>query len=66
MFEKISFSDKIGFLSPNMGIQNETCFLCFSYLGDVCFDAFGQFDAGLSEELGQLVGDVLVFIQSIQ
>lgn len=41
-------------------------FECFSDLGDVCFDAFGQFDAGLSEELGQLVGDVLVLIQSIQ
>lgn len=36
------------------------------YLGDVCFDAFGQFDAWFSEELGQLVWDVLVFIQSIQ
>ena len=37
-----------------------------SYLGDVRFDAFGQFDAGFPEELGQLVWDVLVLIQSIQ
>lgn len=36
------------------------------YLGDVCFDAFSQLDALFSEELGQLVWDVLVFIQSIQ
>lgn len=38
----------------------------WSYLGDVCFDAFGQLDARLAKELGQLVGDVLVLIQSIQ
>lgn len=36
------------------------------YLGDVRFDAFRQLDAWFSEELGQLVRDVLVFIQSIQ
>lgn len=36
------------------------------YLRDVCFDALGQFDAGLSKKLRQLVWDVLVFVQSIQ
>lgn len=36
------------------------------YLGDVRFDAFGQLDTWFSKELGQLVWDVLVFIQSIQ
>lgn len=40
-------------------------FLSISYLGDVSFDAFGQFDAGFAEELGQLIWDVLVLIQSI-
>lgn len=37
-----------------------------SYLGDVGFDALGQFDAGFPEELGQLVRDVLVLIQRVQ
>lgn len=38
----------------------------FSYLGDVRFDAFSQLDAGLSKELGQLVWDVLVLVQSVE
>ena len=37
-----------------------------SYLGDIGFDALGQFDAGLSEELGQLVRDVLVLVQGVE
>lgn len=36
-----------------------------SYLGDVRVDALGQFHAGLSEDLRQLVGDVPVLVQRI-
>lgn len=37
-----------------------------SHLGDVRFDAFGQLDARLSKQLGQLVWDVLVLVQSVE